>query len=123
NSGLVRAVGGQSREFSEQLIRISQRLQAKEAPPGADGNVCCLVSGYGFSRALVRAAARRATVPAQNGTAPAPANDLRAHGECTFEISEFRLRQGTLGRIRVAWSTSNLLGPEGAPRRITIRNR
>lgn len=39
-----------------------------------------------------------------------PMTYVRVTGECTFAISEFRRRQGTLGGIRVAWATGTFLG-------------
>ena len=37
---------------------------------------------------------------------------MRVTGECAIELTEFRLREGTLGGLRVAWATGVFLGDE-----------
>jgi len=39
-----------------------------------------------------------------------PMEFVRITGSCSFEISEFPLRYGTLGGMKVAWSTGSFLG-------------
>ena len=39
-----------------------------------------------------------------------PISFIRITGTCNFEVSEFPLKQGALGNIRVAWSTGSFFG-------------
>jgi hypothetical protein len=61
-----------------------------ETPRDRDGNALCLRK---LEPSLLR-----------------PMMYVRVTGECTFEIAEFRLREGTLGGVRVAWATGTFLG-------------
>ena len=41
-----------------------------------------------------------------------PIEYVRTTGACNFDISEFRLKNGILGNVRIAWDTGSFLGKE-----------